>query len=75
MEVLQVAMVWICLIANPEQCIVQTSEPWMGPMTTNNTQTQCKNEIVKFAVKVNQDIDPSQYVLVSSGCDLANARN
>ena len=71
MEVLQVAMVWICLIANPQQCIVQTSEPWLGEMTTNNVQHQCKEEIIKLAVAVNKDIDPNEYVLVSSGCDLA----
>ena len=71
MEVLQVAMVWISLIANPQQCIVQTSEPWLGEMTTNNVQHQCKQEIIKLAVAVNKDIDPNEYVLVSSGCDLA----
>ena len=71
MEVLQVAMVWICLIANPQQCIVQTGAPWLGEMTTNNVQRQCKEEIIKLAVNVNKGIDPNEYVLVSSGCDLA----
>ena len=39
MEVLQVAMVWICLIADPGQCETRFSEPFMAPYGTADQRT------------------------------------
>jgi len=72
MEVLQVAMVWLCLIADPSQCEVRISEPFMAPYATPD-QRICKKQIVDFAVKVNETIEDG-WVVVSTACELENVR-
>ena len=72
MEVLQVAMVWICLIADPGQCETRFSEPFMAPYGTAD-QRICKSQIVDLIVRVNETIDRDR-VIVSSGCNLEEVR-
>ena len=72
MEVLQVAMVWICLIADPGQCETRFSEPFMAPYGTAD-QRICKRQIVDLIVRVNDTIDRDR-VIVSSGCNLEEVR-
>ena len=72
MEVLQVAMVWICLIADPSQCETRFSEPFMAPYGTAD-QRICKRQIVDLIVRVNETIDRDR-VIVSSGCNLEEVR-
>ena len=72
MEVLQVAMVWICLIAAPGQCETRFSEPLMAPYGTAD-QRICKRQIVDLIVRVNETIDRDR-VIVSSGCNLEEVR-
>ena len=72
MEVLQVAMVWLCLIADPTQCEVRISEPFMAPYNTAD-QRICKKRIVDLAVETNLTID-KDWVLVGSSCDLSDNR-
>ena len=68
MEVLQVAMVWLCLIADPGQCETRFSEPFLAPYGTAD-QRICKRQIIDLAVKTNETID-NGWVIVTSGCDL-----
>ena len=70
MDVLQIALVWVCLIADPSKCVVHQGESFMGPVTTPKNQQQCKEEIIKLAIKINKSLDPSKWILVSSGCSL-----
>jgi len=70
MEVLQVAVVWLCLIADPGTCKTIDSEPFMAPYATAD-QRICKRQIVDFAVKVNETMEDG-WVLVSTGCHLDN---
>ena len=72
MEVLQVAMVWLCLIADPGQCETRFSEPFMAPYGTAD-QRICKRQIVDLIVRVNETIDRDR-VIVSSGCNLEEVR-
>ena len=72
MEVLQVAMVWLCLIADPGQCETRFSEPFMAPYATAD-QRICKRQIVDLVVKVNKTI-ANDRVIVTSGCDLEETR-
>ena len=70
MEVLQVAIVWLCLIADPGTCKSITSEPFMAPYATPD-QRICKRQIVDLAVKTNEEMEGG-WVLVSSGCQINN---
>jgi hypothetical protein len=72
MEVLQVALVWLCLVADPSQCEVRKSEPFMAPYATAD-QRICKKQIVDMAVKVNQTIEDG-WVVVTTACELENVR-
>ena len=72
MEVLQVAMVWLCLIADPGQCATRFSEPFMAPYGTAD-QIICKRQIIDLVVKVNKTI-ANDRVIVTSGCDLEETR-
>lgn len=73
MEVLQVAIVWLCLIADPGTCKSITSEPFMAPYATAD-QTICKRQIVDLAVNTNKEMEPG-WVLVSSGCQMKDSVN
>ena len=66
MDVFQVALVWVCLIADPSKCVVHEGESFMGSVTTPE---QCKEEIIKLAVKINKSLDPNKWILVYSGCN------
>ena len=70
MEVLQVAVVWLCLIIDPGTCKSEISEPFMGPYATAD-QRICKRQIVDLAVKTNEEMD-SGWVVVATGCQLEN---
>jgi len=72
MEVLQVALVWLCLVADPSQCEVRTSEPFMAPYATPD-QRACKKQIVDHIVRLSGTIDDG-WVIVSSACELENVR-
>ena len=72
MEVLQVAIVWLCLISDPNVCETRFSEPFMAPYGTAD-QRICKGQIVDLIVKTNENID-KDWVVVSSGCNLEETR-
>ena len=57
MEVLQVAIVWLCLISDPNVCETRFSEPFMAPYGTAD-QRICKGQIVDLIVKTNENITP-----------------
>lgn len=69
MEVLQIAMVWMCLIADPSVCETRQSDPFFAEFAGAD-QTVCKRNIVDLIVQENKIIDPGK-VIVSSGCQLA----
>ncbi len=72
MEVLQVAVVWLCLIVDPGTCKSVVSEPFMAQYATPD-QMLCKRQIVDLAVKTNEEMEPG-WILVSSGCQLENGQ-
>ena len=62
----QVALVWVCMIADSSDCATYYSNPFLG----DPALVRCKEEIIKLAVQVNEDLDRKTKILVSSKCEL-----
>ena len=62
----QVALVWVCMIADPSDCATYYSNPFLGDAGL----VKCREEIIKLAMNVNESLDHTTRILVSSKCEL-----